>query len=159
MIVYSRLGIDDAVSVWQIEQLCFSTPWSLASFESEFSSNSKAKYFGAWEDGKLIAYAGFWHLLDEAHITNIAVHPNLRRQGIGKSMVHLMMREALKLQVSSMTLEVRQSNIAAIKLYEFFGFRSVGARKDYYQKPVEDAIIMWNHDIATTMQHPEISMK
>ncbi len=94
-------------------------------------------------DDVIVAYGGFWIIVDEAHITNIAVDPDKRRLGLGKKLVDGMIDEMEKMGMENVTLEVRESNIAARELYAGFGFADAGRRPKYYQDPKEDAIIMW----------------
>ena len=94
-------------------------------------------------DDEIVAYGGFWIIVDEAHITNIAVDPDRRRLGLGKKLVQGMIDEIVKMGMANVTLEVRDSNVAARALYAGFGFADAGRRPNYYQEPKEDAIIMW----------------
>lgn len=136
--------IDDVV---EIENLSFKTPWSKSAFIYELTKNKCSKYRVILKDGKVVAYGGMWILLDEAHITNIAVHPEYRGIGLGKMIVEHMIKAAKGSGVTSMTLEVRVGNIPAINLYKKYGFEEVAIRKGYYQDTGEDALIMWKYDI------------
>lgn len=121
--------------------------WSKESFYNELS-NELAKYFSVFnENDELIAYCGSWHILEEAHITNIAVSPEYRRKHIGEALLTAVINECFKNMVKYITLEVRVGNIAAISLYEKYGFKSLGIRKGYYQDNNEDALIMWTENI------------
>ena len=100
---------------------------------------------------EVIGYVGVWLLGEEGHITNVAVAPEMRRRGVGASLLAELMRIALGRSVHSMTLEVRPSNEAALALYKKFGFRSVGRRPHYYTDNAEDAEILWNTDIEATL--------
>ena len=121
--------------------------WSKDSFLSELS-NDLAKYYSAFdENNELIAYAGSWQILEEAHITNIAVSPNFRRKYIGEALLKTIINKCYLDMIKYITLEVRVSNIAAINLYEKYGFKSLGVRKGYYQDNNEDALIMWTENI------------
>jgi ribosomal-protein-alanine N-acetyltransferase len=93
--------------------------------------------------GEIYAYGGYWVILEEAHITNIAVDPEKRRLGIGRTLVSAMLETMQSNDIKKVTLEVRDGNTAARRLYESFGFKEAGIRPDYYQEPKEDAIIMW----------------
>jgi ribosomal-protein-alanine N-acetyltransferase len=132
--------IDD---VLYIERTCFSTPWSYDAFKAEIEGNHCARYVVAEQDGKIRGYGGMWIILDEAHITNVAVHPHFRGMGIGEAIMKALIRTAAYLKVESMTLEVRVSNKVAQNLYKKLGFSSVGVRKGYYTDNGEDALIMW----------------
>lgn len=138
---YMELSDVDAVHV--LEEKCFTTPWSKDSFVQELSSNKLARYMVLLLDDEIVAYGGFWIIVDEAHITNIAVNPEKRRLGLGKKLVQGMIDEIIKLGMENVTLEVRDSNIPARNLYAGFGFTDAGRRPNYYQSPKEDAIIMW----------------
>lgn len=130
-----------------IEKLSFKTPWSRDSLEYELKRNKCAKYRVIIKDGIVIGYGGMWVMLDEAHITNIAIHPEYREQGFGSILLEDMISTAKKNGIRDMTLEVRVNNINAISLYKKFGFNEVAIRKGYYQDTGEDAIIMWKYNI------------
>ncbi len=133
----------DVKSMAEMDILCFSAPWSEKSFETEIKENPLAFYIVAEIDDKMTGYAGLWLVMDEGHITNVAVHPDFRRRGIGEALISIMLEHTIKNGIKSHTLEVRVSNDAAISLYEKFGFQSAGIRKNYYEDNGEDAIIMW----------------
>ena len=137
------MDLKDVDAVHELELKCFTTPWSKDSFVQELSSNKLAKYMVLLLNDEIVAYGGFWMIVDEAHITNIAVNPEKRRLGLGKKLVQGMVDEIIKLGMENITLEVRDSNIPARNLYAGFGFADAGRRPNYYQNPKEDAIIMW----------------
>jgi ribosomal-protein-alanine N-acetyltransferase len=137
------MSLEDIEQVCEIEKLSFSMPWSRESFESEISKNNLARYIVAKTDEKITAYGGMWIILDEAHITNIAVHPEYRGRKIGEKLVMALLKAAKKNKAASITLEVRESNVAARNLYKKLGFKDSGVRKGYYADTSEDAIIMW----------------
>lgn len=141
MVEIRRMHKADVDVVAALDKICFSVPWSADSFRAE-TENEVAVYFVAEEDGRIIGYCGFWQVAGEGHITNVAVLPAYRKQGVGSRLVSEMVRCAKKAGLSLMTLEVRKSNQAAIALYEKFGFSTLGERKNYYRAPVEDALIM-----------------
>ncbi len=126
-----------------LEKASFSEPWSEMTFIKELE-NPQAYYFIALKDEKIVGYAGMCTILDEGHIMNIAVEKTLRGTGIGKKLVQALVDKGHELELTGLTLEVRAGNAAAIKLYESFGFVSVGERTNYYHYPSEDATIMWN---------------
>jgi len=128
-----------------IENLCFTSPWSEDAFLQEVD-NEIAYYIVAIEDDEILGYGGMWLILDEAHITNVAVTPRRQRQGIAKKIVESLIFEAQQLSIKAMTLEVRRSNLPAINLYKKFGFEEAGIRKGYYEDNDEDAIIMWRKE-------------
>jgi ribosomal-protein-alanine N-acetyltransferase len=139
---------EDIDTVHEIEKTCFSSPWSKNSFYDEITSNICARYMVAEINGKVCGYGGMWLIINEAHITNIAVHPNFRRKKIGSKLLNAMMLLAHnELEVKRMTLEVRKSNHAAQSMYRKFGFLVAGERKKYYDNN-EDASIMWCDNIS-----------
>jgi len=133
----------DIEPVFGVEVRCFSTPWSKESFEYEMRENDKAIYVIAEYNGNVLGYAGMWKILDEGHITNIAVLEEFRKNGIATLMINYLFELAKESRVKSFTLEVRSTNDAAIRLYERFGFKRCGVRKGYYEDTKDDAIIMW----------------
>ena len=139
---------DDIDNVIDIESQVYGEHhWSKDSFLSELS-NDLAKYYCVFDDGgKLLAYAGFWQILEEAHITNIAVSSDYKRKHIGELLLKTIIDECYKNMVKFITLEVRVGNKPAISLYEKYGFKSLGERKGYYQDNNEDALIMWTENI------------
>ncbi len=133
----------DADAVAELEQKCFAMPWSRADFFREFQ-NELATYVVGELEKRIVAYAGAWVSFDQAEVMHIAVEPELRGQGIGTLLFSELVKAVKKRGATSITLEVRPSNVAAIKLYENFGLKSVGRRKGYYLDNGEDALIMWN---------------
>lgn len=133
----------DADAMCQIEQMCFAMPWSKESILHDLNENVCARYLVLTVDGVLAAYAGMWLIIDEAHITNVAVHPDYRRCGYGERIMRALMDLARENLMGLMTLEVRRSNAAAQSLYHKVGFIDVGYRKRYYEDNKEDALIMY----------------
>ena len=131
---------EDVDQVHAIECACFAIPWSRESLLHE-TENACARYMILTEDGAVRAYAGVWFVLDEGHITNIAVRPDRRGLGYGERVTRAMVQLAADSGMSWMTLEVRRSNVAAQNLYHKLGFIDVGYRKRYYENS-EDALIM-----------------
>lgn len=132
----------DLDGVHQVEESCFSSPWTRYMFEDELY-NLNAHYLVIKIDSKIIGYVGFWKILDEGHITNVAIHPDYRKLGYGKALIAALIQKAREPDIIALTLEVRVSNAPAIALYESFGFVISGCRKKYYQDNNEDALIMW----------------
>ena len=130
-------------SVVDIEQNSFPTPWSRMTFLHEASGNDFAYYVVALADNEVVGYAGMWVILDEGHITTIAVRPARRRERIGQRLLTNLIDEAKRRGCIKMTLEARPSNFAALELYEKTGFVSFGLRPGYYTDTGEDAVIMW----------------
>ena len=135
------MTLDDVDAVAAIEAATFKTPWSKESFYREVTDNACARYIVLREDGVAVAYAGVWFVLDEGHITNIAVREDRRGMGYGERVTRAMIQLAADSGMSWMTLEVRRSNEAAKRLYHKLGFIDVGYRKRYYEN-TEDALIM-----------------
>lgn len=138
-----RATFDDLDSLVEIEIDAFSTPWSQAALGVELSVNDTARYFVAEKDGKIIGYGGMWVIIDEAHITNLAVLTEYRGQGVGQALVDALKDQAREENCRAATLEVRLSNLIARRLYEKSGFAPVGIRPRYYSDNNEDALIMW----------------
>ncbi len=133
---------NDAVAVANISTLSFSSPWSTESYIQEIK-NPVALYLVAVINGDIVGFIGTWNVLDESHITNVAVHPNFRKQKIGSLLLENLINTCEKLHnTSSFDLEVRASNIPAQKLYSKFNFKNNGIRKGYYTDNKEDAILM-----------------
>ena len=129
----------------EIENDSFRYPWSRDAYNGEIE-NKLATYLTVLQDDRVVAYGGFWKVFDEANITNIAVKREYRGQGIGKVITNALIQEAKKQGIRAITLEVRVSNISAIRLYEGCGFKNAGIRKKYYPDG-EDAIIMWLEEL------------
>lgn len=127
--------------VERLEQRCFSVPWTEAQLRAQLPDDRHV-FLVAERGGEVQGYVGLMHVLDEGYISNVAVSPDCRRQGIGAALIAELTRRAGRLELSFLTLEARASNAPAIRLYEKMGFRQVGRRKNYYQRPEEDAILM-----------------
>lgn len=140
-ITMGLMTVGDVDAVHEIEATCFKTPWSKDSFLREVTENACARYMVVREDGRAIAYAGVWFILDEGHITNIAVRPDRQGMGYGEMVTRGMIQLAADSGMNWMTLEVRRSNKTAQNLYHKLGFIDVGYRKRYYEN-TEDALIM-----------------
>jgi len=128
--------------VVELEKLCFSTPWSEESLRGELRGPFTHYFAAEDESGRVLGYAGMQAILDEGYITNIVVSPSSRRLGIASALLNALMDLGRTKKLSFLTLEVRESNNAAISLYRKFGFMVVGRRKNYYEKPREDALLM-----------------
>lgn len=133
---------DHLDEVAELERICFSTPWSRNMLAEELDNALSAFLVALDESGKVVGYAGLQVVLDEGYITNVAVRPECRRQGIAGKLLQVFLDFAQGNHLAFLTLEVRASNYDAIALYGSRGFRSVGRRKNYYEHPKEDAIIM-----------------
>ena len=135
------MTLEDVEAVHAIEAATFKTPWSKESFYHDVTDNPCARYVVLREDGEVVAYAGVWFVLDEGHITNIAVRQDRRGLGYGERVTRAMIQLAADSGMNWMTLEVRRSNRVAQNLYHKLGFIDVGYRKRYYENS-EDALIM-----------------
>lgn len=136
----------DLIDVVAIERLCFGDRWSVQSFSNELD-NPSSRYFVITEQGRIVGYCGYWLILDEAHVTTIAVHPSRQRRYLGEALLLHMIRHAERAGAKWLTLEVRVSNRSAQRLYEKYGFTALGRRKGYYQDDSEDALVMWTENI------------
>lgn len=139
-----RMELRDIPQIAEIEKQCFSLPWSEKEIEKTFLSNNSI-YCVAEDNGSIVGYVGTLHVLDEGNIINVAVIPTCRCRGIAKGLMEYLFSELKSVGVKNITLEVRKSNTDAIYLYESFGFKAEGIRKNFYERPVEDAVIMWLH--------------
>lgn len=133
---------EDLEQVSTMEATCFSMPWSKKSFEENLN-RSDAVYVVARDGDKVLGYCGAYVILNEADINQVAVEPLHRKKGVGGKMLAALLDKLGKAGADAVTLEVRKSNEAAIALYESMGFVTEGIRKNFYEKPVEDALIMW----------------
>ena len=123
----------------EIEKACFHAPWSESMLREELG---KGIFLVAERDGQAVGYVGCQTVLDEGYITNVAVSPDARRQGIARALIAKLTDEARAARLAFVTLEVRASNAPAIALYEGAGFGRVGVRKNFYTAPTEDAVLM-----------------
>ena len=126
----------------QIEQRSFSVPWTEAMLRLQLDPNSHVFLTAETEAGLVAGYVGMMYVLDEGYISNVAVAPEYRRQGVADALLDALEARARALCLSFLTLEVRESNGPAVALYQKHGFAPVGRRKDYYEKPREDALLM-----------------
>jgi [ribosomal protein S18]-alanine N-acetyltransferase len=150
-----QMTADDIPAVLEIERLSFLTPWPPEAFHQEVRHNRLARYLVAKQGGVVVGYAGVWLMVDEAHITTFAVHPEWRRQGIGRRLLLGMLLVAEELRAARMTLEVRVSNLAAQELYRASGFAIAGRRERYYTDDGEDAWVMTTPPLASAaMREP-----
>ncbi|MDE6313709.1 MAG: ribosomal protein S18-alanine N-acetyltransferase [Lachnospiraceae bacterium] len=137
-----RMQPEDVKQVALIESQTFSIPWSEEAFFDSLALPHTI-FVVAEEQGEIAGYCGMYTSFQEGEIVNVAVAEKYRRQGVAGRMLEFLFFEGLKKEVSSFFLEVRESNTAAIGLYECFGFRQIGLRKNFYEKPREHALIMW----------------
>ena len=137
-----RMTAEDLEQVWAIERDSFAHPWSLEDYRREVEENRVARYLVAEEDGAVLGFAGAWIIIDESHVTNVAVRADRRGQGIGRAVMSALLQYLSNLGAAYATLEVRESNTAAIALYKSLGFFAAGRRRRYYEDNGEDALIM-----------------
>ncbi len=142
-ILIREMSASDLPQVSAIEHTCFTTPWNIRSFEYELGHKDTILKVAVL-NSRIIGYVCIRTILDVTHILNLAVLPEFRRKGIGSMLLKDALKELTqsKNDINLITLEVRESNIAAINLYEKFGFKVIGKRVGYYQKPYENAVIM-----------------
>ena len=141
-VILRRMGKKDLDRVTEIEAETFAIPWSRESFRREVEENVAARYLVAERNGRVIGYAGAWIILDESHITNIAVEKDERGRGVGRMLTEALLSYLSNLGAGYATLEVRVSNERAQRLYRSLGFQAVGKRKRYYEDNQEDAWLM-----------------
>ena len=147
-VIIKKMSPEDVEGVISIEEKSYGAHhWSRESFFNELH-NELAWYYSLFApDGKLAGYAGTWHILEEAHVTNISVDPKYRRHKYGEALLKRIIDDCYAEKIKYITLEVRVSNTPAINLYSKYGFTSFGTRKKYYQDNNEDALIMWTENI------------
>lgn len=137
-----RMEARDLAQVSANEALCFSMPWSLRAF-SDVLAREEMIFLVAEEEGRIVGHCGVTNVLGEGNITNVAVHPDYRKRGIGRKMLARLLQEGRKAGITAFTLEVREGNKEAVYLYEKAGFVTEGVRRGFYDKPKENALIMW----------------
>ena len=140
------MTVDDIAQVAEIERQIFSIPWSEKAFRDSMESDNTI-YIVAKENDNVAGYAGMYLSFEEVNITNVAVNPLSRRKGIGEKIVRDILNRAYEKGVRDVFLEVRETNSVAIALYEKIGFKEEGIRKNFYDKPRENALIMWKHNL------------
>jgi len=141
--VFRYMREEDIDQVLEVEHASFTVPWSREAFYNEIHNNKFAIYIVLEEDEKIIGYCGTWVVIDEAHVTNIAIMPGYRGKKQGEALLRKLMSIAREMGARSMTLEVRVTNHIAQSLYRKLGFQNGGIRKNYYSDNQEDALIMW----------------
>lgn len=137
------MRLEHVPSVLHVESLCFVTPWPRNAFQNELTENKLAHYFVGYSGEELVAYGGLWVILEDAHITTVAVHPAQQRQRYGERILIRLLDEAIERGACWITLEVRESNVAAQNLYKKYGFTVVNTRRGYYSDNDENALVMW----------------
>jgi ribosomal-protein-alanine N-acetyltransferase len=150
-LVIEPMRESDVPTVQEIERRIFSTPWPRNAYYRELSSRSSAHYVvlrnEVDDSGEILGYGGMWRMYDEAHVTTIGVRHDLQHMGYGRVLFAGLVQAAYDMGAKWVTLEVRTSNDAAMRMYEGFGFKVIGRRKGYYTDNGEDAIVMWSDSI------------
>lgn len=142
MVKIRKMEREDVNQVYQIEKELFSMPWSKEDFLFALEKE-KNLYLVALIENKVVGYCGLWGILDEGQITNVAIRKEKQGQGIGTLLLQQLLEQGYQNGLLEYTLEVRESNLNAIHVYKKLGFREEGVRKNFYQNPAENAIIMW----------------
>lgn len=141
--VFRYMKDEDIDQILEVEHASFTTPWSREAFYNEIHNNKFAVYIVLEEDKKIIGYCGAWVVIDETHVTNLAMLPEYRGRKLGEALLKKMMSVAKEMGAKSMTLEVRVTNDVAQSLYRKLGFQNGGIRKNYYSDNQENALVMW----------------
>jgi len=141
--VFRYMRDEDIDQVLEVEHTSFTTPWSWEAFYNEIHKNKFAVYIVLEDDNKIIGYCGTWVVIDEAHVTNVAILPGYRGKKLGEALMNKLMSVSREMGARTMTLEVRVTNHVAQSLYRKLGFQNGGIRKNYYSDNQEDALIMW----------------
>ena len=142
-ISFRMLEEKDLDEIVKLENICFTLPWSKEAFYNELHQNKYAHYIVLENEDQIIGYCGAWLVIDEGHITNIAVLPGFRGNGYGEALMVEMMKQSKERGIERITLEARVSNTVAIALYKKLGFIEGAIRKNYYSDNQEDAIVLW----------------
>jgi ribosomal-protein-alanine N-acetyltransferase len=146
-LVVEEMQESDVASVLAIEDAAFITTWPDNAFRHELEDNRLAHYFVARHEGKVVGFGGIWVILEDSHITTIAVHPDFQRRKFGEAILLALLQQAVEREAAWMTLEVRVSNTSAQRLYHKYGFTTVATRRGYYTEDQEDALVMWAGDL------------
>jgi ribosomal-protein-alanine N-acetyltransferase len=141
--VFRYMKEEDIDQILEVEHASFTTPWSRESFLNELYNNKFAVYIVLEENKKVIGYCGAWVVIDETHVTNVAILPEYRGRKLGEALLKKMMTVAADMGARTMTLEVRVTNHVAQSLYRKLGFQNGGIRKNYYSDNQEDGLVMW----------------
>lgn len=142
-IIIEEMTVADIEDILIINRMSFPDPWSRSVFEDELLTNDFATYYIMRQDGIAIGYIGLWLVIDDASVTNIAIHPDYRGKQYGEQLFLYALQQAIARGMNRLSLEVRTSNVIAQKLYQKFGLVPGGIRKNYYANNGEDAIVMW----------------
>ena len=146
MISIREMTLEDIEQVYHIEESIFSIPWSKTSFENSIKSKD-TMFIVAEKEREIVGYLGLYLFSEEADISNVAVKEEYRQQHVGRSLLQYILSTAKERGVKNVTLEVRETKVPAIKLYQSMGFVEAGIRKNYYKEPTENALIMWKQNL------------
>jgi ribosomal-protein-alanine N-acetyltransferase len=139
----------DIDGIMAVEAESFTNPWTREMHAAEFNNRGASfVYVARTDDQRIVGFCSFWLVADEVHINNLAVLPSARRTGMASALLERALGDGVRCGAVRATLEVRRSNEAARQLYERLGFQVAGVRRDYYTHPVEDALILWRHDLS-----------
>jgi [ribosomal protein S18]-alanine N-acetyltransferase len=153
-----KMSTNDIPDVSRIERVSFSTVWPLDAFYNELSTNKLAHYFVGRIDNRIVAYGGIWVIMEDSHITTLAVDPEFRGKRLGEIMLLHLVDEAIERGAAWMTLEVRESNGGAQKLYRKYGFTTVTMRKGYYSDDNESAMVMWAGNLKSDLYRNRLTV-
>lgn len=146
-VILSLMQLEDIEHVSRLERRCYTLPWSSSAYVTEVGNTSAHYVVAKDEEGTLLGYAGMWVIMDELHVTTIAVDPAQRGRKIGERLLVNLIEESIPRGAERATLEVRERNVAAHSLYLKYGFEDVALRKNYYSDNNENAIIMWANNL------------
>lgn len=148
-IAITRAAPDDDLSeISALQARTFTNPWSAESLRWELANTDVARLYVMRENGRVVGYCACWVIFDELHINSVAIDPDERRRGLARQLLHFVEADAVAAGATKATLEVRRSNVPALALYENLGYALEAVRKDYYEQPREDALVLWNRRLA-----------
>jgi ribosomal-protein-alanine N-acetyltransferase len=152
------MAASDIAAVMRIEKASFTTVWPSDAFYNELNANKLAHYFVGRIAGRIVAYGGIWVILEDSHVTTIAVDPAYRGRRFGEVMLLRLVDEALERGAAWMTLEVRESNTVAQQLYRKYGFTTVTMRRGYYSDDNESALVMWAGNLKSDLYRNRLTV-
>jgi [ribosomal protein S18]-alanine N-acetyltransferase len=155
----TRMTMADVQEVLRIESLSFPSSWPRNAFSAELNDNKLAYYFVGRIGSELIAYGGVWVMLEDSHVTTIAVHPDWRGRRYGEEIFARMLSETVTQEAAWMTLEVRKSNVAAQYLYQKYGFTVIAQRPAYYNDNHETALVMWAGNLRSELYRKHLRIR
>lgn len=148
-----KMTAEDILAVAELERECFPEPWSADELRKSLEQENYIFYAAEDDARQVVGYVGCYQILDEGNITNVAVTAEARQKKVGSRLIEALLKECVEREIAAVTLEVRESNQNAIKLYQKYNFSIEGIRRNYYRHPTEHAYIMWNYDIAATARN------